>query len=125
MHMHRVRERLIEHWEVIDLHGLLAQLTDRDTEVAHVAPAQIASFQRVYMATIANNAAQIGVSLARRDPLARSRTRSPSSWYLGVVRSVGGGTIRTTTYGRSTMELGTELNDGHGYPPDNDERASP
>jgi predicted ester cyclase len=28
MHMHRVRGgRLIEHWEVIDLHGLLAQLT--------------------------------------------------------------------------------------------------
>ena len=27
MHMHRVRNgRLIEHWEVIDLHGLLAQL---------------------------------------------------------------------------------------------------
>jgi predicted ester cyclase len=32
MHMHRVREgRLIEHWEVIDLHGLLAQLTGPDT----------------------------------------------------------------------------------------------
>ena len=31
MHMHRVREsRLIEHWEVIDLHGLLAQLRGHD-----------------------------------------------------------------------------------------------
>jgi steroid delta-isomerase-like uncharacterized protein len=31
MHMHRVGEgRLIEHWEVIDLHGLLAQLTEKD-----------------------------------------------------------------------------------------------
>jgi steroid delta-isomerase-like uncharacterized protein len=28
MHMHRVRDgRFIEHWEVIDLHGLFAQLT--------------------------------------------------------------------------------------------------
>lgn len=32
MHMHRVRGgRLIEHWEVIDLHGLLAQLTRADS----------------------------------------------------------------------------------------------
>jgi predicted ester cyclase len=32
MHMHRVKGgRLIEHWEVIDLHGLLAQLTRADS----------------------------------------------------------------------------------------------
>jgi predicted ester cyclase len=31
MHMHRTRDgRFIEHWEVIDLHGLLAQLTRED-----------------------------------------------------------------------------------------------
>jgi predicted ester cyclase len=31
MHIHRVKEgRFIEHWEVIDLHGLLAQLTRKD-----------------------------------------------------------------------------------------------
>jgi steroid delta-isomerase-like uncharacterized protein len=31
MHMHRVRnDRLIEHWEVIDLYGLLSQLTRTD-----------------------------------------------------------------------------------------------
>jgi predicted ester cyclase len=31
MHMHRVSDgRFIEHWEVIDLHGLLAQLTRAD-----------------------------------------------------------------------------------------------
>jgi predicted ester cyclase len=32
MHMHRVRDgRFIDHWEVIDLHGLLAQLTRGDS----------------------------------------------------------------------------------------------
>jgi predicted ester cyclase len=31
MHIHRVRNgRFVEHWEVIDLHGLLAQLTRED-----------------------------------------------------------------------------------------------
>jgi predicted ester cyclase len=31
MHMHRVRDRrFIEHWEVIDVHGLLTQLTRTD-----------------------------------------------------------------------------------------------
>jgi steroid delta-isomerase-like uncharacterized protein len=31
IHIHRVRDgRFIEHWEVIDLHGLLAQLTRED-----------------------------------------------------------------------------------------------
>jgi steroid delta-isomerase-like uncharacterized protein len=31
MHFHRVRNgRFVEHWEVIDLHGLLAQLTRED-----------------------------------------------------------------------------------------------
>jgi len=31
MHMHRVRDsRFIEHWEVMDVHGLLAQLTGSD-----------------------------------------------------------------------------------------------
>jgi predicted ester cyclase len=32
MHMHRVEgDRFIEHWEVLDLHGLLAQLTRPDS----------------------------------------------------------------------------------------------
>ncbi len=32
MHMHRIKGgQLIEHWEVIDLHGLLAQLTGTDS----------------------------------------------------------------------------------------------
>ena len=32
MHMHRVKGgRLVEHWEVIDLHGLLAQLARADS----------------------------------------------------------------------------------------------
>jgi len=35
MHIHRVRDgRFIEHWEAIDLHGLLAQLTREDAKAA-------------------------------------------------------------------------------------------